>query len=698
MATSDRKRIAILGGGIGSLTAAYELTTAPDWRDHYDITVYQLGWRLGGKGASGRNSARGQRIEEHGLHVWFGCYDNAFRMLRHCYEEIGRPTGAPLATVEEAFEPKNETPYFEFVNGRWIVWPIWFPPNASTPGTGGALPTAWDYVTMLVEAACHAVGDLLRLHVPAAERSHSLPDWLAEHVPPAVTGAPDSLVHALRRFVRALEPDPRKHREHHHRGILWLVDRTKAWLFGRLEPEMERHDGLRRLVIMLDLALTTIRGLVADGVILHGFGLIDGEDTRAWFRRHGALEATIESAPMRALYDLYFAYDDGDIATPSFSAAVAVGAVLRLALTYKGAVLYEMRAGMGEVVIAPIYQALAKRGVRFVFFHRVDRFELSPDGTKVERVHLGRQVKLADGRNEDEYDPLVDVDGLPCWPSEPRYEQIANGGALKGVNLESWWTDWKDAEPAVLEAGRHYDVLILGIALAGLSTVCAELIDRDVRWRDLMRYVKTNQTQAAQLWMDRSLADLGWTGGAVPADAAPEPLDVWADRTTVLAYERWKGDRPQSLQYLCGPMKGDWAARPPADHGVPDDALAEVMRTIETWLHGPAAAMWPRAVAPNGSFDYQVLFDPDNGTGAARLEAQYLRANVDPTERYVLSVPGSARYRLAADESGCKNLVLAGDWTRTDWNVGCIEAAVHSGINAAHAVERLTDETPPATD
>jgi uncharacterized protein with NAD-binding domain and iron-sulfur cluster len=53
----------------------------------------------------------------------------------------------------------------------------------------------------------------------------------------------------------------------------------------------------------------------------------------------------------------------------------------------------------------------------------------------------------------------------------------------------------------------------------------------------------------------------------------------------------------------------------------------------------------------------------------------------------VLSLPGTARYRLAADGSGYDNLVLAGDWTRTDWNVGCIEAAVSSGINAAAAIE-----------
>ena len=92
---SDVRRIAILGGGMAALSTALELTSEPDWQTRYDITVYQMGWRLGGKGASSRNPAAHGRIEEHGLHVWFGCYDNAFRLLRGCYEELRRPPTRP---------------------------------------------------------------------------------------------------------------------------------------------------------------------------------------------------------------------------------------------------------------------------------------------------------------------------------------------------------------------------------------------------------------------------------------------------------------------------------------------------------------------------------------------------------------------------------------------------------------------------
>ena len=160
---AEVRRIAILGGGIASLTTAVELTSAPDWASRYEITVYQMGWRLGGKGASSRNPSANGRIEEHGLHVWFGCYDHAFRMLRACYDELRRPAGSPFATIEEAFTPQNETPYFEFVDGQWTVWPLWFPPGPDRPGTGGDMPSAWDYLVMAIEAIVHGAETLIHL-------------------------------------------------------------------------------------------------------------------------------------------------------------------------------------------------------------------------------------------------------------------------------------------------------------------------------------------------------------------------------------------------------------------------------------------------------------------------------------------------------------------------------------------------------
>ena len=79
-------RIAVLGGGAGAIAAAFELTATPELRARHQVTVYTPGWRLGGKCASGRNAAQHQRIEEHGLHVFFGFYDNAFDLVQRAYD------------------------------------------------------------------------------------------------------------------------------------------------------------------------------------------------------------------------------------------------------------------------------------------------------------------------------------------------------------------------------------------------------------------------------------------------------------------------------------------------------------------------------------------------------------------------------------------------------------------------------------
>ncbi len=78
--------------------------------------------------------------------------------------------------------------------------------------------------------------------------------------------------------------------------------------------------------------------------------------------------------------------------------------------------------------------------------------------------------------------------------------------------------------------------------------------------------------------------------------------------------------------------------------------------------------------------------------GPDRLDAQYLRANLDPSDRYVQSLPGSGRYRMAPGATGLDNLVVAGDWTACGWDAGSMEAATRSAVLAARAVLAGTAE------
>jgi predicted NAD/FAD-dependent oxidoreductase len=77
--------------------------------------------------------------------------------------------------------------------------------------------------------------------------------------------------------------------------------------------------------------------------------------------------------------------------------------------------------------------------------------------------------------------------------------------------------------------------------------------------------------------------------------------------------------------------------------------------------------------------------------GEARFDGQYWRANVDPSDRYVLSLPGSTRFRISPLDDSYDNMAVAGDWTDSGLNMGCVESAVMSGRLASQALS----QSPP---
>ncbi|MDH3297136.1 MAG: NAD(P)-binding protein, partial [Gemmatimonadota bacterium] len=145
-----KQKIAILGGGPAGLTAAFGLTSTQELRDRYDITIYQVGWRAGGKCSSGREGPT-NRIEQNGTHYLFGCYDNGFRMLRTVYEELRLAGVTDFGTYEEAFLPRDLLVLKQFFRGNWKTWPIQLPTNRVEPGTHPGLLSGADYVSMVVQ-------------------------------------------------------------------------------------------------------------------------------------------------------------------------------------------------------------------------------------------------------------------------------------------------------------------------------------------------------------------------------------------------------------------------------------------------------------------------------------------------------------------------------------------------------------------
>jgi uncharacterized protein with NAD-binding domain and iron-sulfur cluster len=62
---------------------------------------------------------------------------------------------------------------------------------------------------------------------------------------------------------------------------------------------------------------------------------------------------------------------------------------------------------------------------------------------------------------------------------------------------------------------------------------------------------------------------------------------------------------------------------------------------------------------------------------------------VRPSDRYSQALPGSTRYRISPLDRSYDNLTVAGDWTNSSLNMGCVEGAVMSGLLAAHALSGL---------
>jgi uncharacterized protein with NAD-binding domain and iron-sulfur cluster len=705
--SSERIKVAILGGGAGALAAAFGLTEVPDWKDRYEITIYQLGWRLGGKGASGRNLSLGERIEEHGPHFWAGFYENAFRIMRACYKELGRPPHSPLATVEAAFTPQDRFTLEEDIAGHWVDWHLKLLRKPGHPGDGAAIRPPWSCVRKALwwmRKTFHRM-PLQGHHAPPPE----IPGWLTPLLQKVEASTPDRfnasrvgagrrrqhgpqyaaqayLLQGAWRLARALPEDPTKHSAADYFGILWLLRTFKETLRRSIELSGVRNAKVRRLWILLDLVGTHIRGILRDGVLIKGFRAIDNEDWKAWLRRHGASKLALNSAIVRATYDYVFGFEQGDTSRPVLSAGVCVRGLLRVFFSYKGAIFYKMQAGMGDTVFAPLYLVLKHRGVSFKFFRRVENLGISPDGNAIDTIRLQRQVDL----NRPEYSPLIVVKDLPCWPSTPDYCQIVGGDALEaqGIDLESSWSPYSGVETQTLRRGTEFDEVILGISVGALGDIAPELIAARPEWRQMFDQVKTVQTQAMELWFATNAAGLGLTRPPTIGAGYAEPFSDWGEMPQLIPREDWPaGDEPGYLAYLCGPLNEPKPIPPYSEYGFPAHERSRVFVMARAWLRRYAGHLWPNLAPPGaGDLDWSLLYDPSGAVGPDRLLAQYFRANINPSDRYVLSVPGSTRYRLGGGSSGFLNLYLAGDWVDTPINAGCVEAAVMGGLQAARAL------------
>jgi uncharacterized protein with NAD-binding domain and iron-sulfur cluster len=706
-------RVAIIGGGCAALTTAFELTR-PEHKALYEVTIYQMGWRLGGKGASGRGIA--DRIEEHGLHLWMGFYENAFRLMRECYAE--RQAVCPqcrFADWRDAFKPAPDVGVADRSGSGWEFWLAHFQPGQGQPGdplSSGSPFTVLAYLRQSVML----IGELLRsaslmessrsgahraqtapqsrAATPEADTLAAAADTLLRYGQLATTAAIFEASDILRQAIDTFFPQMFRD------GAavpIRLIESLAAAARRQLEQQVAGDGELRRVWQVIELILATLRGATMTGLALdpRGFDAINDYDWRDWLRMNGASEQSLDSGFMRAIYDLAFAFEDGDAKRPRLAAGVALRGAMRMFFTYRGALFWRMSAGMGDIVFAPLYQVLKQRGVRFEFFHRLSNVRLAPhkmdESPYVSALEFDVQARV---RRGGEYQPLVDVHGVPSWPSRPDYRQLVNGRTLarEARAFEAIWEE-RCAGRKTLRVMDDFDFVVLGVSVGALPHVARELIDREPRWRDMVRYVKTVPTQAFQVWMRKDVHGLGWPHPPTNLSGFVEPFDTWADMSHLIPEENWS-DPVKAIAYFCSVLP-DAAPEGAVTERFHAEQRDQVRSDAIRFLDRDVGALWPGATRGDGGFRWDLLAAEKRGqrpkerrAGERRFDTQYWTANVNPTDRYVLSLPGSIRYRLSPLDMTFDNLTIAGDWTATGLDTGCIESAVMSGLLAAHAISR----------
>jgi uncharacterized protein with NAD-binding domain and iron-sulfur cluster len=726
-------RVAIVGGGCAGMAAAWELSKQPG----FEIHVYEKSWRLGGKAASAR--AVDGRILEHGLHVWLGFYESAFRMMRECYTEVAVQKLGPKARLpqnklahgcfEDAFVPEPNVgvglPNF---GGKWAAWSALFPPEPGLPGDpldersspftlanyslrclsllkalmvstigppgadnpGDPRPndrSSSDHLQNLnFSADSGAAGEVLIERAYKLLRGGSLTS--AAVLQQAVT--------ILERWLQSLNFAPQA-----PGTALKLATAIATQTRKILRDAASIDPAIRAKADVIDIVVTSAVGLFRDRVLFGDKGLdaINKFEYKEWLERHGATKTSIDSPFLQGIYELVFGYKDGDKKKPALAAGVALRGALRMFFTYRGALLWRMPSGMGDAVFAPLYKVLegevsednkAKRPspVKFHFLHELIEvvFDSNPGPLSVLSITFNTQKNPAD---IDRASGSA-LDDFGCWPEEKR-SRIGNLPADKGrVTLRRGDEDGFDA---VIFAGGIDGFKLFGTA-AGKRLPPA--------WDVAIKQSRTVATQSAQVWLSEDLEGLGWhrgsglvtaIGGSVLATARGSEFDTWADMTNTLASERtWRKatganamaeggkslDDARSVAYFCSTLlesEVKAAAKPGGSSTLEDKINSRLNRLLEKDIE----PLWPDAFE-------------DHNTAKTFEIARHVQANFEGSDRYVQSPPGSLSARISPLDRSVDNMTVAGDWTASGLDAGCVEAAVMSGILAAYAISGKPDD------
>jgi len=310
-----KTRVLILGGGMAGLTAAHALSDTDERRAQFEVTVLSQGHYLGGKGANLRSPdpALGRRIEEHGIHVFFGFYHNTLRLLRGLYAEANRAATDEPSSFDEAFRPEWRVTFHDGAE----KYEVHFPRTPATYGAG--------------------------------------PNTLAEQI---------EVLLELMRGIGGFGPGT---------GIAGMI----ATLIARgLGLNVGNRVGAEVLAFSLTLLKGVTDDVIVGGQSFEDLDVHDFRDWMHSHRIPGFPDLR-QTAIMQVPYDGVFAYEGPDQSKPVLSAGVAARGLLKLVTDYERAPYHTMMAGMGETIFMPMLEVLRARGVKVELFTKVKEIRMA---------------------------------------------------------------------------------------------------------------------------------------------------------------------------------------------------------------------------------------------------------------------------------------------------------------------------------
>jgi uncharacterized protein with NAD-binding domain and iron-sulfur cluster len=665
--------------------------------------VYERSSRLGGKGGSVR--AADGRILEHGLHIWLGFYDNAFRMIRDCYAIVESNGWGPdnpdpakrlaHSRFDDAFFPEPQIGVSGKNSDGDVVWSGFLPPEPGLPGDPIEVKNNPFTLASYLLRCVHLLKTLTLSVIggpadgkPGRARPESRsaldealdldfsidptqsPELFIQKIATNIRAGTLTLAAAVLQAVTIFENilQDFNHSPQVAGSVLNLMKALAGQARKQLRDLVAIDEQLRWKTEIIDIVMTIVVGLYRDRVLLSEKGLdaINSFDYREWLLRHGATKSSLQSRFITGIYDLVFAYEGGDRTKPRLAAGVALRGALRMFFTYRGSMFWRMRSGMGDAVFAPLFKVMSQSGsdpksgrtlspVKFHFRHELSG--VTYDFTDKNRRFV---TKLAFTATVDD-EPQNVLDDFGCWSER----EPAAGARQKPVPLRVG----EDFDAVIFAMGLdNFAEFVNGAKTTGVQTVPAAWA-RAVTTRN-----QTVATKAAQLWLEQDLEGLGWFRGPAVVAGLDGSYQTWADMTHTLPSERaWRSaqprrvvtpaDRARSIAYFCGVLPDD--DRPAGTPSVlqQDVELRLFLMTM--------AKLWPKTAG-----------------NAKRLKLLrfHTQTNVDGSDRYSLSLPGTLRNRLSPLDTSVQNMSVAGDWTACGLDAGCVEAAVMSGMLAAHAI------------